>query len=587
MNTSNTKGMWNVLKHILPSRNDNSNIDEAIDSNNFNEFFSEIGIKPTNVFGKLKLPASDINTSNNKLDFHEINVNYILKELLKLPLKSTLDIINIDNKLLRLAAPAISPSLTHIFNLSLYHGFVPDDWKTARITPIFKKKGSKEDPNNYRPISVVSTIAKILEKHIKLELMNYMTNNNLLASSLSAYIRHHSTETALLYLVDKCMSNINNSEINILCSLDLSKGFDVLSHEILLHKLSLYNILNVELKWFKSYLTNRKQYVCINNKLSDPTVVKIGVPQGTVLGPILFLIYINDLEKNIIHGESTNYADDTGLISSGKTVEEAQTNMTLCLQAALSWFKQNRLVVNTSKSTLMPISTSHNTTTVCKDISLIINKDTLVSCTSTKLLGIFIDQNLNFNCHIKYLVKKISPKIGILHRLRQFLPPDVLNIVYKTTIQPIFDYCITVWGNSTKQNIKTLQILQNPAARAVLGNFDFNSSVSLMIKQLKWTTVQNRYTYFTCIMVYKCLNGLAPDYLINLFKYVSETHSYITRNVSNNNLALPSLSTSLYKHSFSYNGALLWNSLPLYIRNSSSLNTFKSMLSHYLNNDIN
>ena len=130
-----------------------------------------------------------------------------------------------------------SPSLTHIFNLSLYHSFVPDDWITARITPIFKKKGRQEDPNNYRPISVVSTIAKILEKHIKLELMNYMTNSNLLASSQSAYIRHHSTETALLYLVDKCMSNINNSEIIISCSLDLSKGFDVLNHEILLHKL--------------------------------------------------------------------------------------------------------------------------------------------------------------------------------------------------------------------------------------------------------------------------------------------------------------------------------------------------------------
>ena len=540
-------------------------------------------MKLTTNFGQLRLPKLTVPNSTKQFVFHEININYTLKELLKLPLKSTLDVINIDNKLLRLSALAIAPSLTHIFNLSLYHCFVPNDWKIARITPIFKKKGSKDDPNNYRPISVVSSIAKILEKHVKLELMNHMTENKLLATSQSAYIKNHSTETALLYLVDNCMSNINNGEINLLCSLDLSKGFDVLNHNILLHKLFQYNILSSELKWFESYLSNRTQFVRIDKNTSNSKKIDIGVPQGTVLGPILFLIYINDLEKNIHNGKIVKYADDTNLISSGKTLDEAKSNMLLCLQAALSWFHENRLVVNTNKSTLMPITTSYNTKYVCSNISLQVNNQHFVSCDSTKLLGIFIDHNLNFKCHIDYLVKKTSPKIGILHRLRHFLPPEILSIVYRTTIQPLFDYCLTVWGNSSKQNIRTIQKLQNRSARAVLGDFDFNSSVTQMLKNLKWFTVENRFIYFTCIMIYKCLNNLAPNYLVNLFKYVSETHSYVTRNVTDDYLALPAVSTSLYKHSLSYNGATLWNSLPSEIRHSLSLKQFKSMISFYLN----
>ena len=281
-------------------------------------------MKLTTNFGQLELPKLTVPNCTKQFVFHEININYTLKELLKLPLKSTLDVINIDNKLLRLSALAIAPSLTHIFNLSLYHCFVPNDWKIARITPIFKKKGSKDDPNNYRPISVVSTIAKILEKHVKLELMNHMTKNKLLASSQSAYIKNHSTENALLYLVDNCMSNINNGEINLLCRINLLKEFDVLNHNILLRKLFQYNISFYELQRFESYLSNRTQFVRIDKNTSNSKSIDIGGPQGIVLGPILFLIYINDLEKNIHNGKIVKYADDTNLISSGKTLDEVQ-----------------------------------------------------------------------------------------------------------------------------------------------------------------------------------------------------------------------------------------------------------------------
>ena len=204
-----------------------------------------------------------------------------------------------------------------------------------------------------------------------------------------------------------------------------------------------------------------------------------------------------------------------------------------CLQSALTWFSKNRLIVNTSKSTLLPVASFHNIQTSCNKINVHIAHTCLSSCSTTKLLGIYLDNTLSFKAHIEYLIKKICPKIGILHRLCHLLSIDILNIVYKTTIQPLIDYCLTVWGTSSKQNLKSIQRLQNRAARAVLGDFNFNSSVSAMIKQL-------------------------------------------------NLLALPAPHTALYKRRFSYYGASLWNSLPSDLQTCNNIRPFKSQLSSYL-----
>ena len=200
----------------------------------------------------------------------------------------------------------------------------------------------------------------------------------------------------------------------------------------------------------------------------------------------------------------------------------------------MAWFSKNRLIVNASKSTLLPVASFHNIQTSCNKINVHIAHTSLSSCSTTKLLGIYLDNTLSFKAHIEYLIKKICPKIGILHRLRHLLSTDILNIVYKTTIQPLIDYCLTVWGTSSKQNLKSIQRLQNRAARAVLGDFNFSSSVSAMIKQLNWMPIETRLIYFICIMVYKCLNGLAPRYLTNLFNYTANVHDYNTRNVTDN-----------------------------------------------------
>ena len=240
--SNDSKSMWRTLKQVLPSKKNyssNSDINPEI----FNDYFSTIGKHLTEDFGDLVLPQLDISVQTN-FSFHEINSNFILKELLKLSLVPKMDFLGFDSKLLHLSSLLIAPLLCHIFNLSLFSGNVPQDFKTARVTPIYKGQGSQLEAGNYRPISVVPTVTKIIEKFVKIELISHLSSNNLIASHQYAYLKNHSTQTALHHLIDTCLSNINEGYCNIISMLDLSKGFDVLNRDILFHKLSKYGVLD-------------------------------------------------------------------------------------------------------------------------------------------------------------------------------------------------------------------------------------------------------------------------------------------------------------------------------------------------------
>ena len=257
--------------------------------------------------------------------------------------------------------------------------------------------------------------------------------------------------------------------------------------------------------------------------------------------------------------------------------------MNKSLALANSWLYSNRLLINIKKSNFIIIGTRHNVANI-DNIALRIDDQTLQQCSSTKLLGIHIDQNLTFHNHMHYLITKISNKIALIHRLRQFLPHTALNTIYLTLIQPQIDYCITVWGPFSKTNRTVIQKLQNRCARAVTGIFDYTVSVSGLIKSLGWMTVEERLLYSIATLVYKSLNNLAPTYLSEKFHYVSQCHTYNTRSALCNDLMLPRSNTALFTHSFIYQGATLWNKLPLHVRLCPNLFNFKQLVkTHILN----
>jgi hypothetical protein len=580
-NKSDSKSFWRKLGRLWPNKRQNSfSPPKDLSADDLNKYFVNIGKNTVkegiemngNCEFKWNLPDSIYD-----FNFRKVIEDDILKSLHSLSdSKSNIDILSFDAKLLRLSADFISPQITHLVNLSIENCQVVDDWKVARVTPIYKGKGDNSELGNYRPISVICHVGKMVEKQIQLQLIDYLTAHDFISVDQSAYLKDHSTQTSLHRVNEDWLEAMNHGQLIGACFLDISKCFDTIDNELLLLKLSKYGIRGSEHKWFESYFMNRGQ--CVNHvTLSDSLQVDLGVPQGSILGPLLFLLYTNDLSTVIGDASCNCFADDTVIYVCGDTVAEVRSKLQACVQRIEQWYNINRLVVNASKSFIMLLGTEQRLKRIDDDEFFItFGKQSLDSQSVVTYLGIQVDRNLNWDSHLVYLNRKVGPKLHLMRRLSTFLPESLLSQIYTTYLQPVVEYAATVWGYCSDKNLHIINRLQGLAARICTKNYDFvNVRSAELITNLKWKTFKERRDFLMASLMHKCIYGKAPFYLTSNLNLVSDVAIRNTRGSGGMDLLLPRPRIDKYKNSLVLSGGHIWNNLPKSLKVIPTIKAFK------------
>ena len=379
-------------------------------------------------------------------------------------------------------------------------------------------------------------------------------------------------------MIDDWLENINEGELTGACLLDISKCFDSINHDILLKKLEMYGFQDVELTWFKSYLYNRQQLVSFQQETSEYLDIKNGVPQGSVLGPILFLLFINDISNFTLEGCVLNmFADDVIIYASADNVELLKHKLETCMNSITRWYSNNCLSINKKKSNVMIIGSKFQLQSLQLDnFSMSLDSDKLELVERAKYLGLYVKNDLSWDEHILKTCQNMNYFIHVLRRLRRIFPKGLLLKVYKSYIQSKLEYGLTIWGCTTDTNLGKIQRIQSLAARIITGNFDYIHSRGVdIVRSLHLQTVKDRRDYFLCVLMFKCIHGLAPNYLRNDVTMYVDIHGYDTRSGENMDLYVPRVIKDIYKRSFSYMATNLWNQLPTDVKESATLDSFK------------
>ena len=479
---------------------------------------------------------------------------------------------NISPKILKkLYSGLISPCV-YIINLSLSTGIVPKAMKIAKVVPIFKNSGSDTIMKNYRPVSLLPVLSKVLERIVYNRLFHYLMKHNIFSPAQYGFLPNRSTELAILELQDRIMEITNNKESCVGVFMDLSKAFDTLDHKILLDKLNYYGIRGVALDWFCNYLSNRRQFVNIDGTSSGQLPISCGVPQGSILGPLLFLIYVNDLATVSKHAITILFADDTNLIYKASTYDELKLIIKSDLFKISDWFKANKLALNESKTKFIIFHTQYNKPP--DNFPIILNNIELERVDNAKFLGVMIQENLMWNTHINYISNKVSKATAILAKLKHYLPKYALKLIYNSLCLSHISYALPVWGAAPMSAIGRLHKLHKKGMRHVC-NSKYNAHTEPLFKKEKILSLQDLFKLICIKLMYKKTHNTLHAYhsskLITNFE-ISNTN---TRHKEDINIHTQTNSLSRI-NSINYKVGSAWNELDIDVRKyvSKTLKTF-------------
>ena len=523
------------------------------------------------------------------------NENEIIATTLSIKSKHSTGHDGISNALLKNIITNIAKPLSHIFNSSFAYGVFPEWYKLAKVIPIYKC-GDKHSPTNYRPISLLTAISKIFEKLMCKRLTNYLLKQNIIYPEQYGFLRGRSTEHAMLDIIHKIIDAIENKQFSVGVFLDLSKAFDTINHKILLAKLHHYGIRGIALDWFCSYLTNRSQYIDTGLSCSTSQPVTCGVPQGSVLGPLLFLVYINDMPTFSTVLSYILFADDTTGIYNSPSLDEAFTVINNEINSLYIWFSSNNLQLNASKTKLVLFMTRQKETHLPPDLTaeyqLKINDTKIALSPTVKFLGLHLDKNLTFTKHIFEITKKITKGLYVLSRAAKVLPTKVLIMLYSSVILPYLNYGLLAWGGPCKaaSNYQTLDRgppsnplgplslihkLQKRAIRIISGMTPYAHHIPLCYS-LKLLDLEHLYCIRSLSFFYDYYHRVLPPFFRDKF----------TTCISRDDTVLIKTKyrrTDLASSTLFHTLPNTWNPLPSYIKSNidKSKRTFLNKATEY------
>ena len=556
-------------------------------ANGFNTFFTGVGPKLASEVDNTDLDFKSFLPEENPNLFvfsgiSEVDILNICKQL-KPKASSGADFIS--NKLLKLIAPIIITPLHHLINLSLQTGYVPREFKIAKVIPVFKS-GECHDFNNYRPISLLSAFSKLIEKIVARQLMGFLNTHDIIYKHQYGFRPKHNTSHPVLHLSEKIYKalNQNPSATTITIFIDLKKAFDTVDHDILLEKLKRYGVRETANLWFQNYLSDREQFVSINGIESEKVKILCGVPQGSVLGPLLFLLFINDLPK-ATEFFTLLFADDTTFQISNTNVKTLFEDANFELNKANEWFKANKLTLNVKKTKFMLFS-DKNLQTEISNLQIKIggkNVDQVGTYCKEKyfkFVGHVLDDKLSWEGHIEHLCKKLASSNYAINSTKNFLPKKVRLTLYHSLFESHLNYGNLLWSCAKQKSLRKVENLQKKCIRNI-NLKGFKAHTEPLFKDLNILKLDDKFTYCRSIFMHQYKHKKLPISFSDLFTDIICADEFQTRHNDYNYVIYPAKKKSL--ESFPLKQILFnWNSLDIDLKATADAEEFKLLVKQNL-----